>query len=359
MQEVLAFGWLGLYREPALLALVVVAATLFVVTLVFSAYAIVLRFENERRDRRREALWERWRTALLDAVADPDKVPTLHQLVEPRRRIHFVGFVLQFARRMRGEETALLRSIVGPYLGLIAERVQSKRSEVRARAAQTLGTLGLPDHEDLVIAALDDPSPLVAMVAARALAKEGDPTYGDAVLARVHRFSDWNRPYLASMLAAMGPELAPGLRRGLADREATPATRAVMCQALRLRSDFEAGDVAAEVAAETDDRELLAEALRLLAQLGRPSHLPVVRALAESSDEVVRAQALRALGHLGGEDEIGTLAGALDDEFAWAALYAARGLRESGGRQLLLSARAEGGRRGRLAAQVLAEQRDR
>ena len=356
MDELLTAGWLRVSREPTLLALIFVVVALSLVTLAFSAYAVLLRMQNERRDARRAALAERWQSALLDAIADPTRIAHVHRLVEVNRRLHFVGFVLQFARRMRGAEANVLRSIVRPYMGLIVERLESGRVEVRARAVQTLGTLGLPEHEDLVVAALGDPSPLVAMVAARALAKEEEPRYASAVLAKVHRFSEWNRLYLASMLAAMGPEVSPGLREGLADRAAEPWTRSVMAEALRLQTDFEAGDVAAGVVADTENGDLTVDALRLLSEVGRPAHLPVVRSKAQSADPAVRAQALRALGRLGGPEDLPILVEALDDDFTWAALYAARGVRETGGRELLLQAAGSDDRRGRLAAQVLAEE---
>ncbi|HUF75797.1 MAG TPA: HEAT repeat domain-containing protein [Longimicrobiales bacterium] len=356
MQGPPALGWLDVYREPILVGLIVLAAALFVVTLLFSAYAVILRWHNQRREALRAALAERWQPALLDLLAHPEKAGEVRRLVEENRRLHFVGFVLQVARRMRGDEVDILRQVVRPYMGLIAERLHSDRVEVRARAVQTLGALGLPEHEDAVAGALDDPSPLVAMVAARALAKEENPRYAPFVLAKVHRFRDWNRPYLASMLAEMGPELGEGLRRGLADERAQPWARSVMAEALRLQKDFQAGDVAAEVAATTDDKDLLVDVLRLLSEVGRPEHLPVIRPKAKARDPAVRALALKALGRLGGPEDVPMLLEALDDEFTWAALYAARGVRESGGRHLLQEeASKTDDRRARLAAQVLSE----
>jgi HEAT repeat protein len=105
-----------------------------------------------------------------------------------------------------------------------------------------------------------------------------------------------------------------------------------------------------------EERDLVVAVLRLLADVGRPAHLPSLRALVTSHDGVVRAQALRALGRLGGEGDLPALVNALDDEFTWAALYAARGVRESGGRGILLDAAASESRRGRLALQVLEEE---
>jgi HEAT repeat protein len=227
---------------------------------------------------------------------------------------------------------------------------------MRAWAVQTVGTLGLPEHADVVVQALDDPSPLVAMVAARALAREDTPEYADAVLARLDRFTDWNRLFLASMLAAMGPEVSPSLRAGLADAGATPAKRAVMAEALRLGGDFLAGDVAVEVVKTTQDRELLASALRLLASVGRPAHADLVRPLCESDDAVVRAQALHALGSLGDDEDVPLLVDAMDDADPWPALYAARGARDAGGREALRRLIAAGDPGALLARQVLAEE---
>jgi HEAT repeat protein len=356
VEELLTPGWIGIGREPTLVVLIGAVVALFVVTLAFSAYAIILRIQNDRRDARRMALAETWQGALLDAIADPEKVRDLHRLVDHDRGLHFIGFVLKFARRMRGGEVEILKSVVGPYMGQIVARLASDRVEERARAVQTLGTLGLPEHEGLVLAALNDPSPLVAMVAARALAKEEDPRYAAPILAKLPLFSEWNRLYLASMLAAMGPEVSPELRDRLADVSAEPWTRSVMAQALRLQSDFRAGDVAAGVVLSSDHRDLIVDCLRLLAEVGRPEHLAAVRARTRSHEPAVRAQALRALGRLGGPDDLPALVEGLDDDFAWAALYAARGLREAGGGELLLQAAGTGDRRGRLAAQVLAEE---
>jgi hypothetical protein len=194
------------------------------------------------------------------------------------------------------------------------------------------------------------------MVAARALAREETPQYADAVLSRLERFTGWNRLFLASMLAQMGPEVSASLRAGLADASASPAKRAVMAEALRLEGDFASGDVAAEVVKATQDRELLASVLRLLAAVGRPEHAELVRPFCESPDPVVRAQALQALGSLGDDEDVPLLVGAMVDAEPWPALYAARGARDAGGREALRRLIAEGDRGSALAQQVLAEE---
>jgi len=208
-----------------------------------------------------------------------------------------------------------------------------------------------------VISALDDPSPLVAMVAARALAREETPEHAAEVLARLERFKGWDRRFLASMLAAMGPAVAGTLRWGLGDSTVEPWTRALLADASYLQRDLQAADVAARLLAETEDRELRASALRLLSGVGRPEHAPAVRDLCRSDDPVVRAQALRALGTVGGAVDVPLFIEAMGDAYPWAALHAARGAAASGGSDALEHLAASADPRAALARQILAEAR--
>jgi len=358
MRELVQWAAAAGLRDSLLLLLIGVIAALAVGTVAFSAYAIVLRVRNRAHARREEGLRRRWEGPLLAAIADPERAATLHAAVDARHRLHFVGFVLEYARRLRGEEVLLLRSLVRPYLGLVAERAEESRLEVRARAIQTLGTLGLPEHGPRLIRALDDPSPMVAMVAARALARAETPEYADAVLARLERFEGWSPRFLASMLAAMGPQVSASLRERLAEGSLEPWARVVLAHALFLQGDFLAADVAAEVLPVTEDRELQVSLLRLLGAVGRPVHLDLVRSFRDHHDPVVRAQAICALGILGGAEDVPVLLASMSDSFPWAALYGARGARLSGGREALATLAEADDPRAALARQVLAEERD-
>jgi HEAT repeat protein len=342
-------------RDALLAALVVVVAALFVVTLVFSAYAVSLRMRNRARDRRRARFAARWSEPLLVAVSDPEATAALRADVREEEQLAFVGFAVQYARRLRGEGRDTMRAVVRPYLDRVAQRAEAPSIEVRARAIQTLGMLGLPEHAPRVIAALDDPSPLVAMVAARALAQEESAEYAAAVLARLSRFQGWNRRFLASMLAAMGPQVSATFRGGLADPAVEPRTRAVLAEALILQGDLLAGDVAAQVLAAAVPRDLHVAALRLLHAVGRPDHAPIVREHVTSSDDVVRAQALRALGGVGTTSDVPMLLDAMGDASPWVALSAARAALEAGARSALLEIGRSERSTAALARQVLSE----
>lgn len=343
-------------RDQALAVLAAVTLALLVLSLLFAAYTVFLRIENVRRERRRERLRERWEEPLLLALADPASAAELHALVAPGERMDFVRFVQGFARRLKGEELEVLRSIAAPYLDLVAARARNPRREIRTRAVQTLGELGLPAWDRVVVGALDDESPLVAMVAARGLASEGRLEHAASILARLGRFKGWREDFLASLLAGMGHEGAPALRAALGDRDREPWVRGVAARALLLLSDLEAADLAARVVEAEDDPDLLRPTLRLLAQVGRPEHAEVIRARCASPRPAVRSEALRALGTLAEDDDRMRLLGAMADPSPWVAMSAARGLLAGGGEQLLRDLVESDHPRSRLAAEILEEE---
>lgn len=322
----------------------------------FCLFTFYLRLRSRARERLWERLEARWRGRLLEALAEPDRLPALQDAVEERYALFFVNFILRYSRRVKGEERELLKRAAAPWLDRVAERASSPGVERRARAIQTLGSLGLPRYADQLVEALDDASPLVAMVAARALARSGDVRQVEPLLRRLPRFRAWRESALAAMLAGIGGEAAPWLRETLADEDRDPWVRTVAADALVQLADLEAGDVAAHVLETGGPRELLAAALNLLAAVGRPEHAPVVRIRCASPDFVVRSRALRALGRLGEEDDAARLEAALDDPSPWVALHAARGLREVGGVEALRRVAESDHPRAAAARQVLTEE---
>lgn len=342
--------------DSALYILAVTIVGLFLVALLFSGYALALRYRHASRERLRSELRERWEAPVLGAIADPDRIPEVHALVPRKHRLHFVQFVLEYVRRVRGAERQVLRRLVEPYLDEVAERAEHPLAEVRTRALQTLGTLGLPRYSAEVLKGLYDPSPLVSMVAARYLARPEFPQYAPELMRHLHRFEGWNRRFLASMLATMGPEVSPMLRDGLLDPERPTWLRGVFAEALRMQLDPRAADAAVEALETTDDRDFSASLLRLLAAVGRPGHVEILRTLSDAEDEIVRAQALHALGVLGGRAELPLLFAGMDDPSPWAALHAARGVRDAGGVELLEEIAESDHAQAELAGQVLFEE---
>lgn len=342
--------------EGVLVILSIVIIVLLVITIIFSVYALLLRIRNARRSRLWETLTSRWAGPVLTAIVDPSRVDEVHEAVPEQYRLHFVNFILEYTRRVRGEERQTLRTLASPYLHLIVERLNHRDAGRRARAVQTLGTLGLPTYSKEVLQGLSDSSPLVSMTAARYLARREFPEFVPAVLKHIDRFDAWNRRFLASMLAEMGSEVSEALRSGLTDDARPDWLRAVFAEALRIQRDPLAGDPAAAALEQDPTREFAASLLRLVAEVGRAQHLPIVRFFANSEDGMLRSQAMHALGLLTDGSDLSALVEGLEDSSPWTAIHAARGMKEAGGRTLLEGMAADQHEHNELAGQILFEE---
>jgi HEAT repeat protein len=270
-----------------------------------------------------------------------------------RERSYFVGFLSQFIRRVRGPERRHLLDLAQPLLPTVRAQLTSRSAEVRARAVDTLGLLSRPGETAELVAALDDPSPLVAMVAARALTRERSPEHAVVIVRHLHRFQLWRPSYLAAMLAAFGPEIGPALREALADTREAPRTRAVAAAALTRLNDATAAAVAHQVLTRESDAMVLASVLRLLAKVGHAAHLPGIRAKVGAPEDDVRLAAVLALGALGDATDVPLLRVAIHDPSRWVAEHAARGLAAGAGREVLRSVIAEGGAEALIAREAL------
>lgn len=331
------------------------AGLLLAGSLGFALFAVVLRMRNDRSTRRRKRLQGRWEPALLEALGGMAPQEAVHDRVDEGDGRDFLEFLLGYARLLRGDERRLVRSLAAPYLPLVVPELREGTAESRGHAVLILARMGMPTYAADVAMALDDNSPIVAMIAARSLFRPGHEEHFPAVLEHLPRFTGWSRSFLAAMLAGGGAEAAPLLRRILADRHEPPLVRAVCADALRGLNDLDSVPTALELIRGETDRELVVGCLRILEHLGHHEHLPSVRGKADDADPVVRAAAVSALGALGGASEIPILQSRLDDSSFWVSLEAARGLLALGETGTLERIAASRGPWSLLAEQVLSE----
>ena len=340
--------------SSVLMALAASVLVLLGLVLAFGALALLIRLRNRSRLHRWERLRAAWEPPLLEILAGGEKAEVLLARVAPRDRILFVEYLFGFAKRLRGKELDTLGELARPFLPLVAARTRHPSGGQRARAVQILGTLGLPEYEGYVVAALDDPSPVAAMVATQSLTRTGRVDLLEPVLLRLDRFRTWRRSYLSGMLARMGPGAVPFLRSTLADPGQDSSVRGVAADALLGLPDPSVAETAARVARAARDPSLLVACLKLLAKVGTAAHRPAVLALLESAHFAVRSHALKALGALGGPDDLPLLEAGLDDPSPWVALEAARGLRAMGSTGRLEALASVESPRAALAREVLA-----
>ena len=342
---------------------VAIAAVVFLcgMTLAFMGYSFLLHLRSLRLTHRRDELERVWKSRLLDvatggswsSVAE-DGGPD-HPDIDPDDRLLFLELVTRYVRAIEGPERRNLERLGANYLDALDEMLEDPDAYRRAHALDILGELGYEHRQDRIAAGLNDESGLVAMVAARALARRGEPRYVPVLLARLEAFDSWSVRYLASLLVSFGPDAAPVLREFALDSSKPGSLRAVVLQALRELNDLESVEPATRLLDAEDDPEVQAELVRLIGELGTPRHLAVVRPMADSTVPYVRAVATRAISNLsdGRPSDIEMVTRALDDASPWVALQAARGLFELGHRETLVALANSASPRADLAAEVL------
>lgn len=326
--------WLGLdpaslgAQERFLLLAILLVVTLFVLAVLFAMAVVVLRAAHVRARRRMKALAEEWNACLLDCVGGVVPPEAFHTQVHHGEELEALAFLLQFARRLRGDEARVLAQVAAPYIEHARHALRSRSPEERAFAVQALAAFGMQTQADAVLAALDDSSPYVAMTAAQALGRPEHAPHASLVMHRLWRFSHWSSDHLSAMLAKIGGAAAAPAREILRDPAQPSHARAVAADVLRRLNDVTSSDVAADLLREGShlEPELAAALLRLLAQVGRGEHIAVVRTTATAPNGMVRAQSMRTITALGGSAETPLLRHALLDESQWVAQEAARGL---------------------------------
>ncbi len=343
------------FDDPMFRIMVAALLGLSVLAVVFVGIAVALRIRNERRLALRKRLDAQWKPLLLEVMSGERSPSDLYLRVPHRHRFYFTSFLYRFARRVRGQELATLRAAARPFLPEIHRSVKDGTPETRARRLQILGLLGFDAYADDVAAALDDPSPLVAMVAFRLLARPEHPDFLPLLLEKLSRFETFSHNLLASLLAGVGFEAAPLLRDVLRDAGRPAWVRAVAARALGLRNDVPSADVAATVLAEAHDPALLIAALDLLGRGGSERHRAAVRTHLRAPNAEVRLHAVRALGKIGGGEARELLEHALHDASPWVALAAAESLKQIGATELLRTMAASEHPRTDLFRQVLIE----
>lgn len=332
-------------------------AALLAINLLLAGAVFGARIHNEVRAAqwsRREAVWY---PAHLDLIAGSVSEEDLQARVSDRELHPVLSITARFTRRVSGEGRDRLRRFAEPLLARLRPRFKSHRAERRAEFLALFAELTDEGHLDEVRHALQDPSPLVAMVAARALVKR--PTRRGAtesVLAELSRFENWDSEYLASLLADMGPEGAHHLREAMADPGMNALTRRITALALARQRDLAAADVASAVLAESGgDRELTAACLRVIEAVGKGSHIGAVRDLINHPDFVIRARAVSALGRIGSSYDARIAVPLLADDSAWVAINAAQALRRLGRSDILQGVAQGDDSAAKTAAEILME----
>ncbi|MEN8040101.1 MAG: hypothetical protein ABFR95_01235 [Actinomycetota bacterium] len=307
----------------------VVAVIVF--NVVLAMLVVALRLRSDRRERSFRQVEARWDPLLVRVIGGEDvSAPT----IRPDEARHVLVVAGAYARCLRGSDLDRLQAFVEPYARTLLPELRSRSAEKRATAAELLGVLALHKCSRYIVETLDDPSPRVSLVAARALSRPEYPEHTAAVLDRVHRYSHWSPSLISSMLALVGSGAMEDLRSYLADPDRPSRGRAVVAGTLRLLRDARSAPIAA-AALDSDNPDLVVSSLRLISAVGSSQQAESVRPMLEHDVFFVRAEAASVLSKIGDPWDVDAVANLLHGDSPWAALRSAKALMALGERQML------------------------
>ncbi len=295
-----------------------------------------------------EALWQ----PVLDRYLQHPDAAKVWQAVTSRETLYFIDYLMRYALKNQLPAGALAE-LAAPYLPRLSSRIHdlSLDAEQRARAVQTVSLLGQPKDIQDLSRCLEDPSPIVVFLAARALSESPDASSAKLILANLPRLLEWHLGFVVKLLVGMGPEIAVDLRVYL-ERNQRPETQRVCLQVLAQLEDQKALPLAVGLLSSSEDINVLVAALNLLGKLGQTEHLPLIRSCYDSPYFAVRLAVIRALHELRAADEQ-IFQQAFDDQSHWVALQAARALKATGSEHILHELSYVQHPRAALASQVL------
>lgn len=326
---------LGDWAHQFLLMLTVYILLLLFLALGLVALTVRLHKSNTEKASRWKNLETKWDPITSSIIAGFMPPQALLDKVGEDEKLFFVDYLMRFVPKLEGETRQMLCNMAVPYLDQLANRLQTGDEEQRARAVLTLSTMGFERYQDLIVKAIYDPSPLVAMLASRSLADTGASQYLGLILAKIEIFRSWSATYLTTMLESLSRSNPALLLNALEQEQHPDWVKAIILRALAQLNYLEAVPLTAKILESETDREVQAAAFLLLAKLGQTQYKPLICQKCEHPDFVIRLNAIKALAQLGDKTDAPLLESLLKDPSQWVALQAAEALKATGSLEVL------------------------
>lgn len=342
-----------IFSNPMVLLITLYIGVLICIAIVLVLITIRLHRKNQRTAQKWSEMEQRWQPLLLRAISGEAWPEEIQENIYPGEGFYFIDYLMRYAEKLSGDSRKQATILAAPYLPQLIKRMKKGDAEQRARAILTLSILAPEEHQSRMVEALEDPSPLVATMAARALAENGAIEYLKPILEKMPRFRSWSQNYLVSMLVALGKAQPEHLREALVLSHQPNWVKTVIIKALTEINDWNTLPLAVQFLQEDAHREVQAAALQFLARIGHHGLLDLIRKKCHHEDFVIRLNAVKALANLGSGEDRELMLQLLHDPSQWIAYQAALALKSTHNLQDLLTIALSGHPRSELAKEVL------
>lgn len=342
-------------QDPMLQMVFMFGIGAIIFSLLLLILVFLLRVRVLIRQRRQRFYEAQWQPLLAECVfAVPAQLPQ----VSRNMRYHFLRVWNFHHESLVGASRANLKALArAMHLEEIArELMYTGNLRERMIAVMTLGHLGDRTQWHELRALVSDPSPVLSLLAARALLDIDASSILAWLVTVMAARDDWPMSRVVTMLKEVGPEVAT--QPLISAVEATASSKGAEAQVARLLRMMEVAHtervlpVAGKIVRQVKSPELIAAALRLVQD---PRDLDIVRAYAAHEAWFVRVSAIRVLGRIGDVSDRRLLTGMLSDPQWWVRYRAARALLALPGTRIEDLEKISGTLEDRFAADILGQ----
>jgi len=309
---------------------------LLILTILFTIFTIFLRYKNDRRGRFFFSLERRWTKDIFKYLNDEIKKDLIFKKIGSSEETFFIDFLYRFEQRLDGKTKYKIKELARPYLKHIESGINSKSAEIRAKTLMSIGSLDDGHYFESIVKLLDDESPLVSILAAKILANLGRVDAFDDVIMHLDRYQNWSKDLVARNLSFFGIEVSEQLRFVFFNKDFNITTRVIVADTLVLLNDFQIHPIAFETLKTEKSKEIKAACLRLLSNTNSEEYINYVRFLTSDESFLVRLYAVKLLGKVGNISDHKIFINMLKDDEPWIRIYAARGLKNTRGIDVLI-----------------------
>lgn len=298
------------------------AATAALLAAALLGLAMVLRIMLVRRQAASERAKVRWRSAFLEAIDNERAFPRIAR----RERVPVLVLWNQLHETIRGPMQERLREVArNARLHDIAMRFlkHGKRSD-RLLGVTTAGNLRLGEAWNAIVPLTRAASPVLASAAARALVRIDRQASISVLVPLLLERGDLHPARIGPVMIEAGDDLALALAERLAAADATDQLHIV--KLVEATKNPKAAPAVRAMLSTSEDGEVIASCLRVLADLHDPRDAWSARRHLRHSASFVRVQAAAALGKLGVRADEPRLVEMLTDKEWWVRYRAAQAL---------------------------------
>ncbi|MHC1604501.1 MAG: HEAT repeat domain-containing protein [Candidatus Methanofastidiosia archaeon] len=314
-------------NHDALQIIVAIVCGLTFLVVVLASYCLWLRFLSNRRERKRRMLYAKWENIIFQYLENERSLEDIMDAVARKEYSYFQDYLKKYLMTLKGKDFEKLSAIVTKtnLFSYLVDKLAHGNKESRRAAAFFLGLAKVYQAKENLKQGLNDSDDGVSIKCAFSLARIGDATTINDILAQFRCREAYSKGLVLSMLFEFGTGVCPSLLNQLQEETDVPSI-ILLVDALGHFRYYFAGKEILHRLDSTSDNELRTHCIEALGRMEYLDALPTLRTCLNDPDWRIRSAAINVLGKIGDDTIENELIENLNDNNWWVRYRAAEAL---------------------------------